>query len=796
MQAFTAQESLLESISYFDGDRLPADAWLRKYCLKDKNRYLESTPDDTHKRMAREFARVDRKLSPDNAMPVEIFYEAMKNFSRIVPQGSPMYAIGNEYSLASVSNCFVVPGPDDSIESIFNTARDMSQIMKRRGGVGVDLSNLRPENAPVNNSANKSSGAWSFSDFYSECGRMIGQNGRQGAIMITLHIKHPDARQFALMKMDRKKVSGANVSLKITDEFMLAVENDDEFVQQWPIDSDNPKIKQVIKARELWDVIVDCAQQSGEPGLLMWDNICNNLPAHSFPGFEAVCVNPCAELVLSPYDSCRLISMNLTGYVHAPFNGSSFNWDAFAKDIRLAMRMSDNLVELEIEAVKKIMAGLSGQSDEHQMWTKVVHAAESGRRTGLGTHGLADCLAMLGIRYDSEAALEMVDSIYGTIKETAYDESIELAKERGSFPAWEPGVDSQCDYIKRLPLDLWRKMQTYGRRNISLLTNAPTGTISCLSQTSSGIEPIFRLNYDRRVKLTWDDVPLSVDYVDEKGDKWHQYSVRHHAFQAWLDHEGISEEESQIPDFFVTSDKIDPHMRVRIQSTIQSHIDHGVSSTLNLPAGSTMDDVHDIYFKAWKLGLKGVTVYVDGSRSGVLITDQAKRPRKRPAELDCTIHRTSYRNEDWIVIVSVFDNSPYEVFAGKADDLAIPKSLLEARVRKVRSRTYAIIFPVQVNGHSTEAIIPIKESFTEASGMLVRLLMNTALRHEVPLGSLYETVVKSTDITTFARVVMRVLKEYIKTDSDSGIRCLVCKGAVVKEEGCFKCASCGHAGCD
>jgi len=799
MESYTAQESLLESIDYFDGDRLPADAWLRKYCLKDRTKYLEATPDDTHWRMAREFARMETKLSPTDPVPSNVFYEAMKNFARIVPQGSPMYAIGNQYSLASVSNCFVVPGPTDSIESIFNSARDMSQIMKRRGGVGVDLSKLRPEDAPVNNSANRSSGAWSFSDFYSYCGRMIGQNGRQGAIMITMHIKHPDARQFALMKSDRTKVTGANVSLKITDEFMRAVENDEDFVQQWPVDSDNPEFVQTINARELWDVIVDCAQQSGEPGLLMWDNICDNLPAHCFSGFEAVCVNPCAELVLSPYDSCRLISMNLTGYVNAPFNGSSFNWDLFKKDVRLAMRMSDNLVELEIEAVQRIMSGLDSSSDEFQMWCKVEETAEWGRRTGLGTHGLADCLAMLGVRYDSEEALRMVDEIYGTLKETAYDESVEMAKERGPFPVWGPGVDDQCAFIQRMSPDLQSKMQVHGRRNISLLTNAPTGTISCLSQTSSGIEPIFRLQYDRRVKLTWDDVPLSVDFVDEKGDKWHQYSVKHHAFQAWLDHEGISEENGyKIPDFFITSDQINPDMRVQIQSAIQSHIDHGVSSTLNLPAGSTMDDVHNIYFQAWKMGLKGVTVYVDGSRTGVLITDEEKkRPRKRPLELDCTIHRTSYRGEDWLVIVSFFQNSPYEVFAGKAEDLVIPKSLTEAKVRKLRSRTYGMIYPVAVNGHSTEAIIPIKESFTEASGMLVRLLMNISLRHEVPLGSLYETVVKSTDITTFARVVMRVLKQYINLDdTNSGIRCLICKGPVIREEGCFKCSSCGHAGCD
>lgn len=634
---YTREQVYEASLTYFNGDALAAGVFTDKYALRDREgRYYELTPDDMHRRLAREFARIEAKYP--NPLSEHFIYQHLKNFSYIVPQGSPMFGIGNNFQLVSTSNCAVVESPQDTMSSIFDAARDMANLYKRRFGVGIDISNLRPAGAPVNNAAVTSTGAWSFADFYSYVTRMVGQSGRRGALMITLDVRHPDIEHFITMKADLTKVTGANVSVKVSDDFMRAVENDEEYVLHFPVGAPPGQrtFERVVRARDIFKLIAKTANDTAEPGFLYWDTITRNLPLDNYEGFKTVSTNPCGEIPLCGNDSCRLISIYLPAFVENPFEEgkASFNFRRLYDTARVAMRLADDLVDLELEKLHAIR-DQADTEDEKRLFTKFIEACEKGRRTGLGTHGLGDALARLRLRYDSEEALKMADKIYMTIKFAAYRESVEMAKDRGPFPIWDWEVEKDCEFFQRMAeeqldiegvryghgLNLIADMMKYGRRNGAILTNAPTGSVSILSgNCSSGIEPVFRNSYVRRRKVdaSMKAAGIVPDFVDATGDEWVHYTVYHPNVQMYREKFGLKDDDP-LPDFFVTADQIDPIMRVRMQATIQRHIDHSLSSTLNLPRETTPDVVEKIYMEAWKLGCKGVTVYRDGSRDGVLV---------------------------------------------------------------------------------------------------------------------------------------------------------------------------------
>lgn len=575
-----AEDEVTEAtLDYFGGDELAANVWVTKYALRNKaDELVEKTPDDMHRRLAREFARVEAQHP--NPLSEEEIYGLLKDFKYIVPQGSPMYGIGNDYTLSSLSNCVVITAPEDNITSIMNTGRDMANLFKNRAGVGVDLSKLRPEGMAVSNSARTTSGAWSFADYFSNVCRMIGQNGRRGALMLSLDIRHPDAEKFATMKADLTKVTGANVSLKITDDFMVAVRDKTTFLQQWPVDSDNPTYTREIDASALWEVIVAQATATAEPGILLWDNIIKTLPADLYPGFKTESTNPCGEIPLcGGADSCRLISVNLKHFVKNPFSEDAFfDYDEFSSVVRVAMRLNDDLVSLEAEKLMEVL-GRSETEDEARLWRSALDKCEQGRRTGLGTHGLADALARLCMGYDSEEGIEEISRIYEAFRNAAYRESVAMAKDRGPFPLYDKDLEEGHPYISLLPGDIRADMEKYGRRNISILTNAPTGSVSICSQTSSGIEPVFRNSYTRRRKLSHNETNIQADFVDDLGDRWQEYTVYHHNVEDYLqDYDKAGE--GGLPGYFVQSDEIDWTRRIDVQAAITKSIDHSVSSCL------------------------------------------------------------------------------------------------------------------------------------------------------------------------------------------------------------------------
>ena len=796
------------TLKYFDGDELATNVFITKYCLRDEEgNFVEKTPADMHKRMASEFARIETKYGGPRALTAEKIESYFNNFKYIVPQGSPMMGIGNNYVNVSLSNCVVVESPSDNVSSIINAGRDLANLFKRRCGVGLDISELRPEGTPVSNSAGTTTGAWSFADFYSYVCRMIGQNGRRGALMITMDVRHPDIHEFVTMKQDLTKVTGANVSVKISNSFMKAVVADEAFTLTFPVGSENPTYTKEIRAKDLWDAIVESATTTAEPGILMWDNIVNNLPAHSYSddGFATICTNPCAEIPLSAYDSCRLISVNLKNFVNNSFSANaSFDFSKFTEVASAAMRLSDDLVELELEKLQKILE-ISDTTDEKELWSKLYKAARDGRRTGLGTHGLADALARLNLAYDSDAGLEVISKIYTCLRDTAYQESVNLATERGTFPVFKWGKEKNNEYIQRLPASLKTAMSRHGRRNISILTNAPTGSVSILSQTSSGLEPVFRNSYIRRRKMSHDEVDVQADFVDELGDRWKEFEVFHHNVQEWRN----ANADAELPAFFVESDQIDWQRRIEIQQAIQDNVDHAISSTINLPAGTTPDVVGSLYLEGWKRGLKGITVYVDGSRSGVLVTKseaasnevfpQSRAP-KRPDEVECDIHHTTIHGEKWVVLVGLMDEKPYEVLAGEASLIEIPKKYDKGRLTKHRYKTrnnrYDLSFGY--NG-DTITIKDVVKVFDNPSNAAFTRLISLGLRHGAKPRFMVEQLQKNkdSDMFSFARCIARILKNYIEDgETPSDKECEECGAeTLIYQDGCVTCTSCGYAKC-
>lgn len=799
----TEEEVREATLEYFNGDDLATNVFMTKYCLRDKEgSFVEKTPDDMHRRIAKEFSRIEERFK-GNSLSEDEIYSYLKDFKYIVPQGSPMMGIGNDYVKVSLSNCVVVDSPDDNISSIVDTGKHLANLFKRRCGVGLDISNLRPENALVNNSARTTTGAWSFADFYSYVCRMIGQNGRRGALMISMDIRHPDIEKFIVMKQDLSKVTGANISVKISDSFMEAVENNESFTLQYPIDAAEPTHTKDVQAVELWNKIVETATQTAEPGLLMWDNIINNLPAECYrdEGFQTLTTNPCGEIPLSAYDSCRLVSLNLKRLVRNSFSEKAvFDFNKLKEVVSVGMRLSDDLVELELEKLESIKEACDTES-ERELWVKLHRACVDGRRTGLGTHGLADAIARLGLAYDSDESIKIVEKIYETIRDTAYLESVYLAQERGAFPVFDWQKEKNNPYIKRLPKNLSEKIETFGRRNISILTNAPTGSVSIMSQTSSGLEPVFRNSYVRRRKLSHNEQDTEPDFIDNLGDRWLEYKVFHHNVREYLQMFNTDTP----PDFFVESGDIDWTRRVEIQAAIQRSIDHSISSTINLPKGTDSSVVAKIYMKGWKLGLKGITVYVEGSRSGVLLEKGKERfphrtAPKRPLELPCNIHHTTIQGEKWVIMVGLMDGKPYEVMGGLSNLIEIPRAKAEGTLVKHPRKTMNAVYNLEIGTNGDTVIVKdLVKAFDNPNHSAFTRMISLALRTGANIQYVVEQLQKDrdADLFSFAKGVSRVLKGYITNGANASEKvCSECKAeGLVYMEGCVTCKACGYAKC-
>lgn len=796
---YTKEEVTKSTLEYFGGDELATNVFF-KYALRSGDKFLEVTPHDMHVRMSKEFFRTEEKYP--NPTPYHHILSKLAYFKYIVPQGSPMYGIGNPKPV-SLSNCFVIPSPEDNMSSILDAAKNIANLSKRRGGVGLDISKLRPDGTTVNNAAETSSGAWSFADLFSHVGRMIGQGGRRAALMITIDVKHPDVEKFVTMKADRSKVTGANISVRISDEFMKAVHADEDFQLQWPVESDNPTITRTIRAKELWELITQTARDTAEPGILLWDTMTRFLPAQCYPGFKSLSTNPCGEIIMSP-DSCRLISQCLKWYVKDAYTDKAyFDFDELIENTKLAMRLSDDLVDLEIEKLKTIIEGLDDKS-ELALYTTFLTSAIDGRRTGLGTHGLGDALIRMGLQYDSDEALPVIEKIYETIKIAAYEESVKLAKERGAFPVFDWELEKDCEFFKSFPTELLADMAQYGRRNIALLTNAPTGSTSIESQVDcSGLEPAFRLWYQRRRKLDHDD-PTAPTFVDDMGDRWIEFDVKSRLVQEWEKETGLNALHG-LPDYFVTADKIDWINRVRVQAALSRHIDHSISSTINLPKDVEASTVATIYQKAWELGCKGVTVYREGSRTGVLLSGDEEvdfsynDAPTRPDELECDIHQVKVKGEDWTILVGKLDGRPYEVMGGKASRIEIPDSYATGFLAKRKNKTVPNRYDLRVNGFKIKDIV---STFDNADNAVLTRMVSMNLRHGVKPSFLVEQLSKDPDASfaSFAKVLARVLKRYIEdgTHVASGKEGLCDDGTphdLIYQEGCVICAKCGWSKC-
>jgi len=816
----TYKEAFSEALAYYKGDDLPAKTFIDKYALRTtSDKFVESTPPQMQVRMAKELHRAERQYP--NPRSYEEILEAMTDFKYFSPQGSVMYGCGNPYAKVSLSNCFVVQSPTDTISSIVEQGKDMANIMKRRGGVGIDITPLRPEASHVNNAARTSTGAWSFADYYSYICRMIGQDGRRGALMISIDVRHPDVFKFAMMKKDLAKVTGANVSIKISDEFMEAVRDDGEFTLQWPVDSAKPTVTNTIKAKELWAVIIDSVHASAEPGLLMWDTMLRTLPAQCYAdvGFNHVTTNPCGEIILSPEDACRLLAMNLTGFVTNKFSDKAkFNFKLFKEKARLAQRMMDDIVDLELERVEDIINTVSDPA-EKKLWKKIYKRGHEGRRTGLGTFGLADAMAQMCIRYDSEEALKFADKVYKTLRNASYEESVNMAKERGSFPVWDWNKEKDNVFLKDLAPELYKDISKYGRRNISNLTNAPTGSLAIVAgNLSSGVEPVFRFYYTRRKKLNHGDVSAKVDFIDQLGDKWQEFKVFHKNAQDWIemnveDWDGQSMPE--LPEYFVSSDQIDWENRVRLQGVIQKYIDHSISSTINLPSDVSKETVSELYLKAWKEGLKGVTIYVDGSRSGVLVSsntpkDSKGRPTKiarthapkRPPVVPCDIYHGKVQGEPWTIVVGLLDGEPYELFGGPTAEADIPKSAKTGFMRKIGVAKDRNRYDLSYFHYNNEVEVPdVGNIFANKTYSTATRLLSLSLRHGAPVQHIVEQLGKdeSQELFSLSSILRRALKKYIEDGTIvSGVKegCEKCGSLNLRyQEGCPVCLDCGFTKC-
>ena len=848
-KTYTYEEANKATLDYFGGDELAARVWASKYALKDSfGHFFELTPDDMHHRIASEIARIEKKYP--NPMSHDEVFGLMKDFRYIVPQGSPMTGIGNNYQVGSLSNCFVIgmDGQPDSYGGVLRIDEEQVQLMKRRGGVGHDLSHIRPKGMPVKNSALTSTGLVPFMERYSNSTREVAQDGRRGALMMTVSIKHPDSEAFIDAKMTEGKVTGANVSVKIDDEFMQAAVENRPYIQKFPIDSDAPQFSKEVNAAALWEKIVHNAWKSAEPGVLFWDTILReSIPdCYADLGFRTVSTNPCGEIPLCPYDSCRLLSINLYSYVVNPFTPEAyFDYDLFRKHVAAAQRLMDDIVDLELEKIDCIMAKIKTdlQSDEvkqaeYHLWEKIKRKSGMGRRTGVGITAEGDMIAAMGLRYGTQEATDFSVEVHRSLALAAYGSSVTMARERGAFAVYDAAREANNPFIMRLKdadPQLYEDMAKYGRRNIACLTIAPTGTTSLMTQTTSGIEPVFMPVYKRRRKVNPNDTEVHVDYVDEVGDSFEEYIVYHHKFLTWMEANGIdtgkryTQEEidalvERSPYYKATANDVDWLMKVKMQGAIQKWVDHSISVTVNLPGDVDEALVNRLYVEAWRSGCKGCTIYRDGSRSGVMISVSKKDKKKkdeaadnavpckhpevtevRPKELECDVVRFQNNKEKWVAFVGLLNGYPYEIFTGLQDDeegIVLPKTVTKGKIIKNTGEDGRHRYDFQFEnkrGYKT-TVEGLSEKFNPEYWNYAKLISGV-LRYRMPIAHVIKLVgslqLKSESINTWKNGVERALKKYIVDGTEAkGQKCPVCgHESLVYQEGCLTCKNCGASRC-
>ena len=838
MKTYTNKEALEASIEYFKGDELAASVWVGKYAMKDSlGNLYEKSPEQMHRRLAKEFARIEAKYA--NPMSEDEIFELLKDFKYVIPQGGPMAGIGNDHQIASLSNCFVIgnEGESDSYGGIMKIDEEQVQLMKRRGGVGHDLSHIRPAGSPVLNSALTSTGVVPFMERYSNSTREVAQDGRRGALMLSISIKHPDAEAFIDAKMEQGKVTGANVSVKIDDEFMRAALNGESYTQQYPINSENPKVKKSISASQLWQKIIHNAWKSAEPGVLFWDTVIRESVADCYSdlGYKTVSTNPCGEIPLCPYDSCRLIAMNLYSYVENPFTPlATFNFQLFKEHVIKAMRLMDDLVDLEMEKIEAILDKVQSdpESDnikrtEIELWQKIKSKSLGGRRTGLGITAEGDMLAALGYRYGDDKAIAFAVEVQKTLAVSAYRSSVIMAKERGAFPIYDAKREEHnpmIDRVRDADSALYKDMVKYGRRNISMLTIAPTGTTSLMTQTTSGIEPVFLPFYVRRKKVNPSDKNVKISVKDEVGDCFEEYYVFHHKFLTWCEIQGYKPEEvksmsadqinqlvEKSPYHKATSADIDWVAKVKMQGSIQKWVDHSISVTVNLPNSVTEKLVAEVYKTAWEVGCKGVTVYREGSRTGVLVAAKEEKksvlgPNLRPQTLEPDVIRFLNGKEHWIALIGKMNGAPYEIFTGLLDEdsRSIPKGVSQGFIVKERDiktgkSRYDFHF-IDKYGY-TNIIGGISHMFNKEYWNYAKLISGV-LRHGMPIVDVINLIngleLDSEAINTWKNGVERSLKRYIPdgTKDDTGKKCPKCQSDdLIYQEGCLVCKNCGYSKC-
>ena len=844
LQPYPYEEVQRAATGYFGGDTLAANVWINKYALKNSaNQIFELTPDDMHWRLAREIARIERKYP--NPMTEDEIFHLLKDFRYIVPQGGPMAGIGNNFQISSLSNCFVIgnKGNSDSYGGIMKTDQEQVQLMKRRGGVGHDLSHIRPTGSPVKNSALTSTGIVPFMERYSNSTREVAQDGRRGALMLSISIKHPDAEMFIDAKLEQGKVTGANVSVKMDDEFMNAVRDNTTYVQQFPIVSEKPVMRKEIDAMQLWNKIIHNAWRSAEPGVLFWDTIKREAVPDCYAdlGFATVSTNPCGEIPLCPYDSCRLLAVNLYSYVEEPYTQHAvFNGSLFARHARHALRIMDDIIDLELEKIDRIIDKIEADPEEEDikaieksLWLNIREKCIQGRRTGIGITAEGDMLAALGLRYGSDEAISFSTEVHKMLALEASRSSVDLARDRGAFPIYSTEREKNNPFINRIreaDPELYEDMKKYGRRNIAMLTIAPTGSVSICTRTSSGIEPVFSVAYRRRRKVNPNDLDVRVDFVDEVGDSWEEYNVFHPKFEEWLRINGYDTEEvkayhqeeldkviEKSPYNRATSNDIDWLSKVKMQGAIQKWVDHSISVTVNVPKDTTEELVSKIYMTAWESGCKGMTIYRDGSRAGVLLKDEKKKEQekkdevqfhetsapKRPRVLDAEVLHFINDRDKWVAVIGLLDNRPYEIFTGEAQGFFVPDwvkngQVIKNKLDEINSR-YDFVY---TNKYGYKVTMEgLSYQFNTEFWNYAKLISGI-LRHGMPLPFVVHLVenlqFESESINTWKNGVVRSLKKYIPDGTKvAKENCPACgeKGTLIYKEGCVTCTACGDSKC-
>lgn len=806
---YTHEEALEASKQYFNGDELAADVFVSKYALKNNNGELvEKTPTDMHKRLSKEFARIESKYP--NPLSEETIFGLLDRFKYIVPQGSPMSAIGNDYQIQSASNCFVLDSPLDSYAGILHTDQQQAQIMKRRGGVGFDISNIRPKGMTTQNAARTTDGIGVFMERFSNTCREVAQNGRRGALLLSISVHHPEIKTFINIKRDKKKVTGANISIRVTDEFMQAVKNNKDVQLRWPVDAEKPIISNYVSAKDIWQEMMEAAWNSAEPGVLNWDTATRMTPADIYKddGFGSISTNPCGEIILSKWDSCRLMAINLSSFVEHPFTkNATFNFPLMNDVVEKAQRLMDDVVDIEIELIDKILNKIEADPEpadikqiERELWQSIRKACVSGRRTGLGITALGDTLAMLGEKYGSEQSIKTTEEIFKTLAIASYRSSCIMAGERGAFPVFNAKLEQNHPFLDRIwdaAPDVKKLYNKYGRRNIANTTTAPTGSVSIMTQTTSGIEPAFLLFYSRKKKIIGGDENTRVDFVDLMGDKWQTFDVYHHHFKTWMDISGKTREDHQLSPYFgATSSDVDWKASVKLQATAQKWICHAISKTCNLPNTATCELVSEVYMAAWEQGCKGFTVYRDGCRDGVLTAKTAENNSliktealKRPSELQCDVHHIKVKGQEYFVLVGLLNGKePYEVFAGLNGHIG--KNVKNGRLtKKARGKYHAYL------DDGTE--MPSVAEYIEDSEEAITRMVSTALRHGADIGFVVHQLEKTKgEMMSFSKAMARALKKYVPEGQKvKGEECGECGAALVRESGCVMCKSCGWNKC-